>query len=583
MKHSKKNIYLLFLILCSVIVTFSSCKEDEIGAFTPKDPDLSLNTNEIEVPKTGGLYDITVQSNLPWRVKSNVSWISIENGYGMGDGAFTVKVEKNETLETRSGKLIAWITEDAQQEIIINQEIGELPPEIQTIYYVKTLGSGDNDGLSWEKATTLDNALSLAVSGDIINVAAGTYVPTKVITGGKTTDEKDKTFEIKKNIALIGGYPANATTGAETDFKANPTILSGNVSGGKSYHTLCITAPIEENKKVKILGLTIRDGQADATSSYVTINSIRYQRNYAGGVIIGRAVAEFEDCEISNNSSLAYVAGVYVIESSTATFNKCNIVNNTTTSNGGALWNDKSTVFLYNCNISSNSTSTGVAAGIYAFNASASELTTTYMYNTTINNNTSGAHCAGYYGRAGSVGVMVNCTVYGNSVPAASADGGGINLHGGGKLDIISSTVTGNSARTGGGIRVQANSTLNLINSIVAGNTATTDNDLSNAGTANTSYSIVTNKTYDVNGNEVAAAPAFDVSTMLSPLADNGGHTKTCALAGDNNPAVTYGMTASQLGDKSGTYSPEIPVSVITFDQTGKNRNGTTCIGAVIK
>ncbi len=578
----EKHMRLHLLLILIFTISLTSCKDDDLGAFTPKTPELNIETNSLEIPKDGGEYEIKLKSNLPWRVVSDVNWIVVQNGYGMADGSFKIAVETNPTIKSRSGKLTVWITKDAIKEIIITQEEGELPPVVSLNYFVKKSGQAENDGLSWENATTLDNALSMAVSGDVIHVAAGTYFPEKIITGGKSADEKDKTFEINKNIKIVGGYANNSITGAKPDYKSNPTILSGNLTTGKVYHTMSITAPMEEDRKVHIQGIIIKDGEASDVSSYVTINGVKFQRNYAGGLVIGRSNAVLEDCAITNNSSLAFAAGISIIDASMVTFNRCQITNNSGTSNGGALWNDNSTVYLVDCNVSNNSTITGVAAGIYGFNA-AGGTSTTYMFNTTISNNKSGAHSAGYYGRVGSVGIMVNCTVFGNTAGVAG-DGGAINLHGGGVLDVISSTITANSARTGGGIRCQANSTINLINSIVSGNLATNEgNDISTVGTSSYSQSIVTTKTYDAQGGENLAAPAFDFTTMLSSLADNGGFTQTCALAGENNPAVTLGMSSSQLETKAGLYNPQLPTSIISLDQTGKPRSGKTCMGSIVK
>lgn len=582
MKYAIKNIPFLLILMIGIIISTTSCKEDDIGAFTPKTPELNLSTYQLTVPKTESEHEISVESNLPWRAKSDVNWIIIDEGYALESAVFTVKIEPNYTVVSRIGTITVWITEDASAEIKVNQEKGELPPELKVVYHVKATADEENDGLSWETATTLDKALSLSLSGDTIYLAAGTYIPTKTITGGKAADDADKTFEISKNIALVGGFPTHPVEGDKADPATNSTVLSGNTGSGNAYHTMAVTAPMENDKAVFISGITIRDGEANATSTYVTINGVKFQRNYAGGLIIGRAKVEFENCIISNNRSLGFVPGIYVVDAAHATFTKCDIINNTGTSNGGALWNDNSTVFLNECTISGNSNATGVAAGVYGFNTAGAP-TYTYMYNTTISGNTAGAHNAGYYGRVGSIGVMVNCTVYGNAAGAAG-DGGGINLHGGGELDIISSTITGNAARNGGGIRCQAGCTVNIKNSIISGNTATGEgNDFSNVGTSTTFYTIISNKTYDADGNEVAGAPAFDFSAMLAPLANNGGSTKTCALTGDNNPAETYGMSTTQLEGIAGTYSPAIPLDIITFDQNGKSRSDKTAIGAVIK
>lgn len=77
--------------------------------------------------------------------------------------------------------------------------------DLATHYYVKTDGSADKDGLTWETATTLANAIDQAMNGDVIHVAAGSYVPSVPLTGMKTA--LDNTFEIHSNFSMIGGYP----------------------------------------------------------------------------------------------------------------------------------------------------------------------------------------------------------------------------------------------------------------------------------------------------------------------------------------------------------------------------------------
>ena len=83
---------------------------------------------------------------------------------------------------------------------------------------------------------------------------------------------------------------------------------------------------------------------------------------------------------------------------------------------------------------------------------------------------------------------------------------------------------------------------------------------------------------YDLNGGKVATP--FDPATMLGPLADNGGKTKTIALTGSSNPALTNGMPVSALTALGLGYTSEIPEEVIAYDQRGVSRSGKTAIGA---
>lgn len=597
MKKIRINILLYSMISLLFMGGSTSCVEDDFGKFTPKNPDLKFGQEtSLSVGKDTATYEIAITSNLPWRVKTNVDWITLKTSNGLESGKVSFFIAKNPNTTPRIGKLIAWITTDSLVEVVVNQEAGDPLPDISIDYYVKTTGSVDNNGLSWETATTIDKVLGLATSKDRVHIAAGTYVPTVIVTKGTAADNGDKTFEIKVNATFDGGYPANAMTGAIADGVINKTILSGKQSAASSYHVVTVTAPIEDNDKVIFNNINVTGGNAAATgTAAVTVNGLSYPRINGSAMAIGKSVAEFNSCRIYENQSLCHTPGVYVFSGANVIFNGCSIDNNKgtgTNGNGGGLWNDASTIYVINSSISSN-VNTGVAGGIYAYNASLASKT--YFFNSTIDNNKA-SHKAGYYGRENSECIMVNCTVYGNNTTNANSTGAGIGLYANAtkaKLDIISCTITNNTcagaADTGGGIRINdANCTLNIYNSIISGNTTGgstgTIGDI--FGVTGTSYSkihsIVSSKVFDVNGLEVPAK-SFDFSTMLAPFDKNGGLNSTCLLVGDDNPAATLGMSGIQLMTLGIGYDPVIAESIITFDQLGKSRAGKNAIGSCVK
>lgn len=468
-----------------------------------------------------------------------------------------------------------------------------------TSYYVTATGVNTNTGLSWASPTTLDAALALATNDDdIIYIGAGTYTPTVNITGVATPVAGDKTFEIKKNISLIGGYPAIPIEG-DSPASSNITTFSGATT---CYHVVAVTAPVATDKKVKLENISITEGNAySSTTGSPTINGIaNFYRSYAGGIIIGGSVVEINNCKIFNNQSRASVPGVFIFASANVKFDNCSINNNTGAGNGGGIWNEASTVYINNSSIFSN-TVTGVAAGIYAIFTSGNTTSTispkTYIYNTTISNNTA-SHKTAYYGREKSESIMVNCTIAGNltTTSASTSTGAGVCLYANTavtavKLDIINCTITNNSSIAagdlGGGIRVNdAYCTLNIYNSIVSGNTVgavgskvTGDIGL-NTGTYSKKNTIISDKIYDAAGIEVAGK-TFDFTTMFGALADNGGAVKTCKLllAEDVNPAKTQGMSSAELTTLGGILTPAVAESIISYDQLGNLRSGRV-IGA---
>ena len=77
--------------------------------------------------------------------------------------------------------------------------------------YVKADASGANNGSSWADAyIDLQDALSVAVSGDQIWVASGTYYPT-------TGTDQSATFTLANGVSIYGGFDGTETLLTERD------------------------------------------------------------------------------------------------------------------------------------------------------------------------------------------------------------------------------------------------------------------------------------------------------------------------------------------------------------------------------
>lgn len=590
----------MFLLLFLVTITLVACKEEiDLGSFTPKDPNIGFNPENLNVSKSDSTYEIKITSNLPWRVKSNVDWIIINDVTFRGmetDSKIIVDVRKNPATVERTGSITAWITNDYEKSFSITQAAGDPPPVIKKHVYVKEGGSGD--GTSWAKASSLDAAFSQEyAAGDFIHIAAGTYKPGLLVTGGTAGNDGDKTFEIKQNITIIGGYPANASQGAVSDPSVNTTILDGN---NTANHVVIVTAPAMENQKVILTGITIKNGNT-ATSGGVSINSLEYGKNYGGGLIVGKSVVELNHCIITDNTAVSGGGAIYTFAEAVLTLNNCVVKNNKTTAsgaNGGAIFIFGRSMLYTNHSAITTNGAGGFAGALYAYGANF------HMYNTAVDGNgaggvgstVAGKAYGGVYLREGT-GILVNCTVYGNT---ASNIGGGVGAYGTASapasLTIISSTITGNKIKhasaKGAGVYVNAtaaNATLNIYNSIVSGNTAgaTGTENVSDvdgaAGFAWTKkYTVASNQVFDNNGVAIAGA-TFDFATMLGAFTNNGGGTNTCLLLGANNPAKANGMSTNDLITLGNTLTPSIPAEIITYDQIGGSRSGKPYLGACVK
>ena len=477
MKHQHIGSLAASLILC-LIALFTGCKKEiELESFSAKDPSIVLTTNAVNVDKEEQNYEIKMTSNLPWRTKANVDWITVDQstlaGSGEKEAIIKIKIGKNPTIQPRTGTVSVWITDTYQKNFTVNQAAGDPPPLIKRNLYVKVGASGD--GASWATPISLSAALAMNLDeGDMIHIAAGTYQPELAVTGGSATVAGDKTFEVKQNIKLIGGYPANASTGATADPSVNTTILDGN---NTANHVLTISAPSVSGQQVNISGITIQKGNTSTSTSNTTINGLAFPKTNGGGIIVGRAAVELVKCIITDNTGWSGGAGIYAFTNAKVTLRESVVKNNTISStgaNGGGLHMEKqSDLFVYSSSISTNGAG-GFAGALYQYTGSF------HIYNSTINGNgagfvgstTTGKAYGGIYLREGN-GELVNCTVHGNT---SSGIGGGIGVYGTAaapaNLQIISSTVTGNMVKStsalGGGLYMNAaDVTVNIHNSII--------------------------------------------------------------------------------------------------------------------
>lgn len=459
-----------------------------------------------------------------------------------------------------------------EREIQIHQDAG-----IIHVFYVTADGSGD--GRTWDRATSLQNALDMATSGSTIHVAAGIYAPVKTISNGDGADDGDKTFEIRSNISLIGGYPEHPQDGAIADPRVHKTVFSGKqANGSESYHVVAVTAPVEQGEKVRINGVTIKEGNGSDRGTRITIGGIGYSRGNGAGMIIGGSKVELEKVEVIDNKTssdrgtVGQAAGVFVFADAEVTISDSKINNNNSANNGGGLWIDKATAFVFDSEINDNHG--GTAAGVHAYPDA-----TLYMYNTVVGNNKGRSYGAGVYLRQNSVGVLVNCLITDNESTSANG-GGGVMLYDESDITIISSTIANNTIPgPGGGVyRRSGNNKLKVINSIISGNKqANTSSDVdvyeTTASAPVLNSSIIGSSVYDASGSTLLGT-SFSFSTMLSSM---------YRPIGTDNPAFSFGMSTNELGGLINQFSPSLDSDIISKDLEGVTRQGKSVIGAFVQ
>ena len=581
------------LILAAFAMT-ACLKDYQDTSFVPQAAVISWSETSRTVEKDPTTFEVTLHSNLPWRAYSTASWLSVSPQRGEGDAVLTIKVAKNRTVEQRTGMIRVVVTEDQFSEFQVTQENSEGGDN--NTYYVRTDGSAEASGLSWENATTLASAIDQAADGDMIYVAAGTYSPTVLLENADEGDTSSKTFQIHSNFLLQGGFPADADDGsfdAEADYdpSSNVTVLSGDIDESfKAYHVVTVTAANIEGKKAVLKGFTITGGLSHTEDESILVSGVSYSKGYGAGLVVGPSVLDVEDCIISGNVAGLHAAGVYLKARAEVRMENCRIISNESKTNAGGIWNCGATLYMNNCTVSSN-ISAQQAAGFYSINSdgvpSISRIyNSTFSDNdcTTVNEGRSGG--AGYI-REWSDAVFVNCTFTGNK----AGNGGALQGYGANgknsKLTLIGCTIKGNYAKLlGGGVSLWNNyNTTNIYNCIISGNEcaagANTDIGYGSAIGSNTpnlfyETTIVGTGLFSSTGTAVSGW-AFDPATMLSAFGSWGGKTETFSLVeGDANPACSQGMTKAALVAIGAGFSPVVEASVFDTDQRGVERSANT-------
>ena len=286
-------------------------------------------------------------------------------------------------------------------------------------YYVKAdseITTSSNDGLSWENAITLTEALRLAKAGDEIWVKGyeditghiykapkeGFVLPSGVaMYGGFAGDETIKNdlptgrhkYQMKYQTALVGDLNTNDKASQQLIIYPENTTRNDN-----AIHVLTLQMGVTQdntndgNKPTIVSGFLIAAGNAkgENTSANGRGGGI-YVVNNSNDNNAGSRYFRISQCNFANNYGMRGGA-IYVDNSCTnqlSAISYCSIFNNvagkrgSSENEGGGMWID-GTATVYNCNINNNtnggirlsSTSKIVNCSVIANTVSAADLTT---------------------------------------------------------------------------------------------------------------------------------------------------------------------------------------------------------------
>jgi predicted outer membrane repeat protein len=243
--------------------------------------------------------------------------------------------------------------------------------QAQTTYFVKHDATGDNDGSSWTHAfTTVQAALDVAVSGDEIWVAAGTYKPLQDYDLGDESDARLYHFRMIEGVEIYGGFEGtedpNTFDLADRDFVSNETILSGDigiedVNSDNCYHVFFHPSGLGLTNAAVLDGFTITRGYADDTNPH---DEGAGMHNDDNSPLIRNCTFEFNFAEQRGGA-------MFNIGASNPGLFGCNFNNNEAYySHGGAIYNiylEDGVMIIDDCDFTSNTASSGAGGAIYTY------------------------------------------------------------------------------------------------------------------------------------------------------------------------------------------------------------------------
>jgi hypothetical protein len=283
-----------------------------------------------------------------------------------GNGLFTDASGPNPTFTVPAGDapgtsipIALRVTDSASNSVVSTSSVIVLSP----VVYVDSRATGSDNGTNWANAfTNLQSALAVAVSGQTIDVAEGTYTPT-------TGTNRMATFDVVNGLTIEGGFAGLADPTAAQNINAYTTILSGDIGviGNNSDNSYNVMVVASGNNSVVLNGLTISGGNANdgsgnddggggirIDSGEVTVSNCTFAANngnYGGAIEIARTgagpVLTIANSMFSRNSGLG--AGIYEGYSNANIVN-CAFINNM----GDAINNVYSSPDITNCTFTGN-------------------------------------------------------------------------------------------------------------------------------------------------------------------------------------------------------------------------------------
>ncbi len=395
-----------------------------------------------------------------------------------------------------------------------------------SIIYVDADAIGDENGTSWADAfIDLQVALEVAISGDQIWVAEGTYKPS-------VPTSRLATFQLLTGVALYGGFDPSQGDDRweERDWVSNATTLSGDIglAGEHSDDSFHVVTADGVDVTTILDGFTIRESYANQytpndrgggiynTNGSPTLNNLIITHNaarYGGGIYNSSGNPTLTNVTVSTNYA-EYGGGMYN-SNSHPTLIESTFLGNNAAEDGGGMINDSSSPSLTDVTFYQNSTD---------------------------------SYGGGMANRYGSNPILRHVAFIDNY---ASGSGGGMSNVGNSVPDIQYVNFSSNEAYYyGGGIYNDQSSSV-LVNVIFRGNTAGYGGGMYNSDCSpilvNGAFSE--NHTSDEGGgiNNMASSPTLINVTFSGNTASNGGGMYNQYGDSTLTNAILWGNTPNQI------------------------------------
>ena len=307
---------------------------------------LQVNTNSITnscrygsnaSAKSLEIWNAGVIGTVDYIISDDVDWLECTPSSGNATATHDTITVNFSTVWLNPGNYTATITVTAAQSQNSPQVIQVNLAVLDTVIYVKGDANGAANGTSWSDAyPDLQSALNAAQSGEQIWVAQGTYKPT-------TGTSRTASFQMKTGVDLYGGFAGTEKRLKQRDFRANETILSGdigveNTANDNVYHVVKGASSILD-------GFTVSHGRADGSDS-----------NSRGGGMYNKDCSPIvRNCVFSNNYTADYYGsggGMYN-ENTSAQIINCSFLNNISGGvygiGGGGVYNKSGSPVIINC------------------------------------------------------------------------------------------------------------------------------------------------------------------------------------------------------------------------------------------